>query len=82
MHNKENTLARFLRFLTTDDLYFRKAVFRSPLVAAICTFILNWLIFSRSSAESLLYSAFVFLLACFVGLIWEMFSRRIPSRNK
>lgn len=72
----ENHLAQFFKFLTTDDLRFRKAVLYSPFVTAICSFVLNWLVFDKSFSESLFASAFIFLLICFIGLVSEATRRR------
>jgi uncharacterized membrane protein len=75
-HKKENNLAQFFKFLTTDDLRFRKAVLYSPFITAIFSFFLNWLVFDKSLSESLFASAFIFLLICFIGLVYEATKRR------
>jgi len=75
-HNNENNLSQFLKFLTIDEPRFRKAVLYLPLVAAICGFVLNWLVLDKTFSESLFVSAFIFLLICFIGLIYEAIKRR------
>jgi hypothetical protein len=71
-----SSLAQFFKFLTTDDLRFRKAVLWSPFVTAVCAFILNWLVLDKSFSESSFASAFVFLIICFIGLVYEVTRRR------
>jgi hypothetical protein len=72
----ENSLGHFFKFLMTDDLRFRRAVFRLPLSTAIGSFALNWLILGKGLKESLGISAFIFLLLCFTGLVYEAAKRR------
>jgi uncharacterized membrane protein YfcA len=59
-----------------NDLRFRKAVFYLPLAAACGSFVLNWLFLAHSLSESFFTSAFVFLLICFIGLVYEAVKRR------
>jgi hypothetical protein len=75
-YKSESNLAQFFKFLTTDDRRFRKAVFYSPFVTATCSFILNWLVLDKNFSESLFASAFIFLLVCFIGLVYEVIKRK------
>jgi hypothetical protein len=72
---KENKLLQFIAFLTTSDFSFRVYVFYYPLFLATLSFPLWWLR-RRDVSESLLFSASMFLLACFVGLMYQALRRR------
>jgi RHS repeat-associated protein len=66
----------YLAFLTTDDSRFRVSVLYCPLLVAAGGFLVWWLVRNRNITESLLFSASVFLLACFIGLIGQALGRR------
>lgn len=73
---KDTKLMQFLEYLTTDDSRFRIAVLFYPLLLAIGSFILWWLLKGRNSRESLLFSAFIFLLSCFIGIVSQAVRRK------
>ena len=72
---KENKFSQFLAFLTNNDRLFRKAVFFSPLITSILGFILS-ILRGKGLSESLFTAAFLFLLTCFIGIVYQIMSRR------
>lgn len=72
---KESKVIRFVEFLMTDDLFFRLAIFYLPLIIAIGTFFLQWLVRGKSVTESIFSSAFIFLIVCFIGVVGEAVKR-------
>ncbi len=73
---KDRKAARFFEFLATNDPYFRIAVFYYPLLVAGSSFVLWWLLKGGILSQTLLFSAFMFLLTCFVGLVHQAIRRK------
>jgi hypothetical protein len=77
----KEVLMRFLEFLTANDLRFRVTVFYLPAIVALLGFPLWWVLRGRSIPASLRFSAGLFLLAFFAGLI-ERNSRALAGLRK
>lgn len=73
MKDKKET--PFLKFLTTNEPRFRLVVFYLPLLVAAIGMIW-YLLRGRYLAEALSFAAFMFLLACFIGIVSEIFRRK------
>lgn len=66
----------FLSFICSKDHQFMAFAFYSPLLIAVVTFFISYLIKKVTLSESLLSSGFTFLFSCFIGLIYIIVSRK------
>jgi len=73
---KGSNSSGFLEFLMTDNKAFLLAVLYLPLGSSVGMFFLRWLIRGESVSSSLAAAAFIFLLACFIGIVGEIFKRK------
>jgi hypothetical protein len=73
---KDRNFGQFLEFLMSNDSSFRISVLFYPLLLAIGSFILGWLLRGKSLLDSLFFSGLIFLLACFVGIIYQAVRRK------
>jgi hypothetical protein len=72
----ETKFAQFFKTIVTSDRVFLKAVFYLPLATAICTFVFNWVALGKSISSSFSVMAFVFMLWCFIGVVYVAISRK------